>query len=173
MAGDPILPEHYYQARKGRSTFLFRVPIPASSPSTITFGTGVAKVRYELRASVGVYWKSEKRLVLDKRPVEVVEAYPFEESRPPEAIVIGENGKLWMQGKIVGNVIVAGESACLELQVKNHSNKKVRILLPCFDSSFKLITAIVEYWSNFDAYTHTLSSWFCDRNTENTSCSSL
>jgi predicted CoA-binding protein len=75
-----------------------------------------------------VFWKNEKRLVVDKRPIDVVEAYPFDETlmgKVPEAIVVGENGKLWMQGKIVGSVIVAGESACLELQVKNHSNKKV------------------------------------------------
>lgn len=60
----------------------------------------------------------------------MVEAYPYEDvfmGKIPEAIVVGENGKLWMQGKIVGNVILAGDSACLELQVKNHSNKKVII----------------------------------------------
>ncbi|KAF8149049.1 hypothetical protein B0H34DRAFT_734649 [Crassisporium funariophilum] len=127
MPGDPPLPQHYYQARRGRSTFLFRIPIPASSPSSISFGSGLAKVRYELRSSVGVYWKSEKRLVVDKHGVDVVEAYPFEDtymSKSPEAIVVGENGKLWMQGRMVGHVVVAGESACLELQVKNHSNKK-------------------------------------------------
>ncbi|PPQ83980.1 hypothetical protein CVT25_000526 [Psilocybe cyanescens] len=127
MPGDPPLPQHYHQARRGRSTFLFRIPIPASSPSSISFGSGLAKVSYELRASVGVYWKNEKRLVIDKRPIDVVEAYLFDDvlmGKVPEAIVIGENGKLWMQGKIVGNVIMAGESACLELQVKNHSNKK-------------------------------------------------
>ncbi|KAF8963101.1 hypothetical protein BDZ97DRAFT_1821755 [Flammula alnicola] len=127
MPGDPPLPQHYYQARRGHSTFLFRIPIPASSPSSISFGSGLAKVLYELRASVGVYWKNEKRLVVDKRPIDVVEAYPYEETylgKVPEGIVVGENGKLWMQGKMVGSVVVAGESACLELQVKNHSNKK-------------------------------------------------
>ncbi|KAF8193322.1 hypothetical protein BJ912DRAFT_960669 [Pholiota molesta] len=127
MPGDPPLPQHYYEARRGHSTFLFRVPIPATSPSSISFGPALAQVRYELRASVGVFWKNEKRLVVDKRPIDVVEAYPFDETlmgKVPEAIVVGENGKLWMQGKIVGSVIVAGESACLELQVKNHSNKK-------------------------------------------------
>ena len=108
--------------------FLFRIPIPASSPSSISFGSGLAKVRYELRGSVGVHWKGEKRLIIDKHPMEVVAAYPYEETylgKVPEGIVVGENGKLWMQGKMVGGVIVAGESACLELQVKNHSNKKV------------------------------------------------
>ncbi|KAF9477727.1 hypothetical protein BDN70DRAFT_880830 [Pholiota conissans] len=126
MPGDPPLPQHYYHARRGHSTFLFRIPIPPTSPSSISFGPGLAKVRYELRASVGVFWKNERRLVVDKRPIDVVEAYPYEEimGKIPEAIVVGENGKLWMQGKIVGSVIVAGESAYLELQVKNHSGKK-------------------------------------------------
>ncbi|KDR78551.1 hypothetical protein GALMADRAFT_117961 [Galerina marginata CBS 339.88] len=129
MPGDPHLPQHYYHARKGRSTFLFRIPIPVSSPSSISFGSGLARVRYELRASVGVYWKNEKRLVIDKHPIDVVEAYPYDEilGKIPEAIVVGENGKLWMQGRMVGvggSIAVAGESACLELQVKNHSNKK-------------------------------------------------
>jgi len=41
------------------------------------------------------------------------------------SITVGENGKLWIQGKIVGGgIITAGESACIELQVKNHSTKK-------------------------------------------------
>jgi len=91
----------------------------------------LAKVRYELRASVGVHWKGDKRLIIDKHPIEVVASYPYEETylgKVPESIVVGENGKLWMQGKMVGGVIVAGESACLELQVKNHSNKKVIVV---------------------------------------------
>ncbi|KAH9481910.1 hypothetical protein JR316_0006440 [Psilocybe cubensis] len=132
MPGDPPLPQDYHQARRGRSTFLFRIPIPTSSPSSISFGSGLAKVSYELRASVGVFWKNEKRLVIDKRPIDVVEAYLYDDvlmGKVPESIVIGENGKLWMQGKIVGNVILAGESACLELQVKNHSNKKASLTL--------------------------------------------
>lgn len=91
----------------------------------------MAKVRYEVRASVGVHWKNEKHLITDKHPIEVVASYPYEETylgKVPEGIIVGENGKLWMQGKMVGGVIVAGESACLELQVKNHSNKKVIVV---------------------------------------------
>ncbi|KAF8800493.1 hypothetical protein BYT27DRAFT_7227437 [Phlegmacium glaucopus] len=123
MLGDPPLPQHYYQARRGKSTFLFRIPIPTSSPSSISFGSGLAKVRYELRASVGVYWKNEKKLVVDNKTVDVVEAYPYDKS-PPEAIVVGDNGKLWMQGRMIGGPVVAGGMGYLELQVKNHSNKK-------------------------------------------------
>ncbi|TFK34549.1 hypothetical protein BDQ12DRAFT_656689 [Crucibulum laeve] len=125
MPGDPQLPDGYYQARRGRSSFLFRIPVPSSSPASINFGSGQARVRYELRASVGVFWKGEKRLVVSKQPVEVVEAYQQDFERPePEAVVVGENGKFWMQGKVVGGLVVAGESACIELQVKNHSSKK-------------------------------------------------
>lgn len=142
MPGDPLLPQHYYQARRGKSTFLFRIPVPTSSPSSISFASGLAKVRYEIRASVGVYWKNEKKLVVDNRAVDVVQAYPYEESlrSPPEAIVVGDNGKLWMQGRMIGGPVVAGGSACLELQVKNHSNKKV---IYCFLSRFFAIKLIV------------------------------
>ncbi|PPQ69295.1 hypothetical protein CVT26_001613 [Gymnopilus dilepis] len=127
LPGDPPLPQHYYQARRGRSTFLFRIPVPASSPSAISFGSGLAKVRYELRASVGVFWKNEKRLVIDKHTIDVVESYPYDavlSGGIPEAIVVGEGGKIWMQGRVLGSVVEAGGIACLELQVKNHSNKK-------------------------------------------------
>ena len=95
----------------------------------------MAKVRYELRASVGVYWKNEKKLVVDNKTVDIVGAYPYEQSLrgPPEAIVVGDSGKLWMQGRMVGGPVVAGGSAYLELQVKNHSNKKVFIVFcSCF-----------------------------------------
>ncbi|KAJ2918480.1 hypothetical protein MD484_g1976, partial [Candolleomyces efflorescens] len=125
--GDPVLPPNYYQARRGLSTFLFRIPIPESSPSSINFGSGLAQVRYELRATVGVVWKDDRRLVVDKHALDVVAAYPFEEIvglKSPEGVIIGENGKLWMHGKLVAPVVVAGESACIELHVKNHSNKK-------------------------------------------------
>ncbi|KAF8799072.1 hypothetical protein BYT27DRAFT_6869810 [Phlegmacium glaucopus] len=55
--------------------------------------------------------------------LDVVEAYPYEKF-PPEAIVVGDNGKLWMQGRMIGGPVVAGGTAYLGLQVRNHSNKK-------------------------------------------------
>ena len=142
--GDPPLPQHYYQARRGKSTFLFRIPIPTSSPSSISFASGLAKVRYELRASVGVYWKNEKKLVVDNRTVDIVQAYPYEDHLrgPPEAIVVGDNGKIWMQGRMIGGLVVAGGSACLELQVKNHSNKKVFTILFLLPLLRKLIVLL-------------------------------
>ncbi|KAL1683224.1 hypothetical protein EV122DRAFT_273346 [Schizophyllum commune] len=123
--GDPQYPNHFYQARRGISTFPFRIPVPATSPSSITFGSGLAKVRYEVRATVGVFWKGEKRLVIDKTKVDVVESYEEDFARAePEGVVVGENGKIWAQGRVIGGVVVAGESACVELQLKNHSTKK-------------------------------------------------
>ncbi|TFK73318.1 hypothetical protein BDN72DRAFT_956714 [Pluteus cervinus] len=125
LPGDPPLPTHYYTARRGVATFLFRIPIPFTSPPSINFASGLAKVRYEVRATVGVVWKGEKRLVTDKSEPEVVESYEVDFSRSePEAIIVGEHGKIWAQGRIVGGIVVAGESACVELQVKNHSSRK-------------------------------------------------
>ncbi|KAJ7503300.1 hypothetical protein B0H11DRAFT_2187766 [Mycena galericulata] len=119
------LPPHYHQAKRGQSTFLFRFPLPSSSPSSINFGGNLARIRYELRASVGACWKGEKSLVTHRTDVEVVECFDEDPTRPePEGVVVGENGKIWAQGKVVGGVAVAGESACVELQVKNHSTKK-------------------------------------------------
>ncbi|KAK7461662.1 hypothetical protein VKT23_008089 [Stygiomarasmius scandens] len=129
--GDPPLPPSYHQARRGHSTFLFRLPLPHTSPSSISFGNGLADVRYEVRASVGVSWKGERRVVTEKKEVEVVEGFDevtlgelMQPGKEPEGVVVGEAGKIWMQGRIVGGVVVAGEVACVELQVKNHSSKK-------------------------------------------------
>lgn len=65
-------------------------------------------------------------MVIDKKDLDVVESFEEDFGRSePEAVVVGEHGKIWAQGRIVGGVAVAGESACVELQVKNHSTKKV------------------------------------------------
>lgn len=72
-------------------------------------------------------WKGEKRLVTDKQAVDVVERYEEELSRgDPEGVIVAENGKMWVQGRVLGGFLVAGQPACVELQVKNHSPKKVR-----------------------------------------------
>ena len=124
--GDPQLPVDYFTARRGITTFLFRLPIPTSSPSAINFGSGLANVRYEVRASVGVFWKGEKRLVTDKKEVDVVESSEgIQLATDPQAVVVAEGGKVWVQGRVVGNCLVAGQPACVELYVKNHSTKKV------------------------------------------------
>ncbi|KAI0689087.1 hypothetical protein C8T65DRAFT_700394 [Cerioporus squamosus] len=123
--GDPPLPSHYYHARRGITTFLFQFPLPESSPSSIDFGSGLARLRYEVRASVGVFWKGERKLVTDQKPIDVIERLEDDFNRvDPEGVIVGENGKIWMQGKVLGGFLVAGHPACIELQVKNHSRKK-------------------------------------------------
>lgn len=100
-----------------------------------------------MRASVGVWWKGERKMVLERREVEVVEEYQEEplcdgeggDGEDKEVVVVGEGGKIWMQGKVLGAVLVAGESACVELQVKNHSPKKVHPL-PLSPSSLSHLT---------------------------------
>lgn len=67
----------------------------------------------------------------DKTTVDVVESYEEDDFTriDPEGVIVGENGKIWIQGKVIGGLVVAGETACVELQVKNHSTKKVGITL--------------------------------------------
>lgn len=131
LPGDIPLPEHYYKAKRGRSAFLFRIPLPRSSPASINFADGLARVCYEVRGSVGIFWKDERQLVTDKDEVTVLET--CEEGfrlgsrvkAEEGAIVVGENGRFWVHGRLIGGVLIAGETACVELQVKNHSNRKV------------------------------------------------
>ena len=127
------------------TTFLFRFPLPPSCPSSINFGSGLATVRYEVRATVGVAYKGENKLVFDKKHVDVVEAFESDFSRPdPEAMVVGESGKIWIQAKLLGGIVVAGQPACVELTVKNHSLKKVNTLHGGY-SGFGLTTAAPEH----------------------------
>ena len=64
----------------------------------------------------------------DKKTVEVVESYNRKDERDSsENIVVGEGGKFWMQGQLIGGVVVPGEPACILLTVKNHSTKKVSV----------------------------------------------
>ena len=72
-------------------------------------------------------WNGEKKLVTAKKNVDVVESYEEDDFTriDPEGVTVGENGKIWVQGRVVGGLVVAGESACVELQVKNHSSKRV------------------------------------------------
>ena len=129
-AGAPPLSTNYYYARKGMTTFLFRFPLPPSSPSSINFGSGLATIRYEVRATVGVSYKGENKLVFDKKEVDIVEAFEPDFSWiDPEAVVVGESGKIWLQARLLGGVVVAGQPACVELTVKNHSLKKVSTFL--------------------------------------------
>ena len=60
----------------------------------------------------------------------------------PECLVIGEGGKVWAQARVLGGMLIAGESACVELQVKNHSAKKVRAVPPPAHFVFFLPTGL-------------------------------
>jgi hypothetical protein len=75
--------------------------------------------------------------VTSQCPVDVLQRYPGDDDPvlgddglhnwpAPECLVIGEGGKVWAQARVLGGMLIAGESACVELQVKNHSAKKVR-----------------------------------------------
>ncbi|OCH87986.1 hypothetical protein OBBRIDRAFT_836941 [Obba rivulosa] len=124
-AGDPPLPSGYHPARRGVTTFLFRFPLPSTSPASINLSSGLAVVKYEVKASVGVAWKGENRLVVDNKGFEVAES--FEQDSPAgaeEGVIVGENGRIWVQGRVVGGIMVAGHPACIELHVKNLSAKK-------------------------------------------------
>ncbi|KIK52502.1 hypothetical protein GYMLUDRAFT_967095 [Collybiopsis luxurians FD-317 M1] len=65
-ADDPSLQPNYYTAQRGHSMFLFRLPPHTTSPSSFLFGDGLAEVRYEVPASVGLS-SCRSRIVLRKR----------------------------------------------------------------------------------------------------------
>ena len=51
-------------------------------------------------------------MVFDKKEVDIVEAFEPDFSRvDPEAVVIGESGKIWLQARLLGGVVVAGQPA--------------------------------------------------------------
>ena len=132
--GGTILPKDFYPVRRGITTFLFRIAIPPTSPPSINFGSGVARIKYEVRATVGVIWKGEKQLVLCKSEVNVIERYdPRSPLTRPDVVAISENGRIWVKGEIVGDGVFAGEPACVALTVKNHSSKKVGTIFMCND----------------------------------------
>lgn len=125
---------------------------------------------------MGVVWKEERRLVVVRREVDVVEGFRERVDafggvgavggagmgeggggegegeggedgdedggarfglmgrKEPEGVVVGEHGKVWVHGRVVGGFIIAGESACVELMVKNHSGRKVCISSSLFES---------------------------------------
>ena len=138
---------------------MFRFPIPSSCPSSINFGSGLATVRYEVRATVGVSYKGENKLVFDKKNVDIVEAFETDYSRAdPEAVVVGENGKILLQAKLLGGIVVAGQPACVELTVKNHSLKKVNIFLGGY-SAFGLTIALELQSQSFTVTTPPFSEY--------------
>jgi hypothetical protein len=126
LPGMELLPPDYHPARKGTTTFFFRFHIPHTSPSSIDFGKGLAKLRYEVRAIVGIAWEGKRQLLVTKKDVDIVEAASqVGERYSARNVVVAEKGKLWVQGRVMNPYVVSGQSVCVELHVKNHSTKKV------------------------------------------------
>ncbi|KIL57870.1 hypothetical protein M378DRAFT_15969 [Amanita muscaria Koide BX008] len=69
----PHLPSHHFHARRGPSTSLFRIPLPVASLSFVNFGGEFTPVKFKVRASTSVSWRSDKRLVTVRKLVDVVE----------------------------------------------------------------------------------------------------
>jgi len=144
------LPAHHYPARRGLTTFFFRFPLPPSSPASISFGP--AQIRYEIRASVGVAWRGEKRLVTDQRDINVVECCDtLGPPERPQGVAIAEGGNIWAQAFVTNCPIIAGEIACVELQLKNHSLHWV-----CRSVS-SIYCINLAHPADFWGYTHTFS----------------
>ncbi|KAG9015699.1 hypothetical protein FRB90_004392 [Tulasnella sp. 427] len=122
-ADSPIMPRPYHPARKGQTSFFYQFPIPQYAPSSIDFGHGLAKVQYQVTANVEVFWKGEKRVVTIQRPVRILEGLPLLRNPIPN-VILGEAGKIHVQGRMVGLFTMIGHPTCLELFVQNHSNKK-------------------------------------------------
>lgn len=151
--GEPALPAHHYPARRGLTTFFFRFPLPPSSPASITFGP--AQIRYEIRASVGVAWRGDKRLVTDQQEVNVVEHCDgWAPSKRLQGFGTAEGGNIWAQAFVTNGPIIAGEVACVELQLKNHSlnwtsgvtltlSRELRLSSPSVDNEALKITDTV------------------------------
>ncbi|KAG1896857.1 uncharacterized protein F5891DRAFT_1051327 [Suillus fuscotomentosus] len=153
--GESHLPAHYYPARRGLTTFFFRFPLPPSSPASISFGP--AQIRYEIRASVGVAWRGEKRLVTDHQYVNIVEYCDIRApSKRPQGFAVAEGGNIWAQTFVTNGPIIAGEVACVELQLKNHSlnwtcgitltlSRELRLSSPSVDNdTFKITDTVTE-----------------------------
>ncbi|KAF9231131.1 hypothetical protein BU15DRAFT_82801 [Melanogaster broomeanus] len=121
-AGELPLQADHYAARRGLTTFFFQFPLPSPSPSSINFGP--ASIRYEVRASVSVAWRGDKRLVTDKREVKVVESWDaLSAAQLPQAVAIAEGGKIWARATITNGAVVGGETACIDLQLNNNSQR--------------------------------------------------
>jgi hypothetical protein len=71
-----------------------------------------------------VVYRGEKRLVTNMVEADVVQCMDME-GAAEEHVVTAEGGKMYIRGRVMGGRIVTGEQACLELQVRNHTAKKV------------------------------------------------
>ncbi|KZS92003.1 hypothetical protein SISNIDRAFT_129998 [Sistotremastrum niveocremeum HHB9708] len=150
VSGTDPFPMSYFPGRKGITTFFFRMKIPPISPGSVSLGGGVAKVRYQIRGSVEVSWRGANKIVTDTKEAVIVETWRDDDRHDAQNIILGEGGKFWAQGTLLRGYAVAGETAAVDLHIKNHTAKKtsnlslslVRVLVPPDESpsspSFKL-----------------------------------
>lgn len=122
---DPDLPASYFAARRGQTTFFFKFPLPESSPSSIDFGNGLARITYEVKAGAEVSWRGERRYVTDTKAVDIVESFTEGELDEAKTVAVGAEGRVWAQARILDGLVVAGHQICCELHVRNNSNRKV------------------------------------------------
>ena len=82
-------------------------------------------MKYEVRASAGISWRNERQRIMERQEVKVAEI-PKGTSDSIHTVV-GENGKIWVQGRVINPFVVAGRDVCIELLAKNHSNLRVGV----------------------------------------------
>lgn len=117
----------YLPARKGSTSFLFKLPLPSNAPSSLEFGGTLASVTYRLKAAAEVFWRGEHRLVVDVHDVMVVETPQDLDHKGEDVgvVVVGEGGKMWTHGRILDPFVIAGQTLTCRLHVKNNSLRKV------------------------------------------------
>ncbi|GJJ08717.1 hypothetical protein Clacol_002936 [Clathrus columnatus] len=137
---DPSFPPNYFPGRKGITTFFFKFPTPVSSPSSVSFASDVARIEYKVRVNIGVAYKGDVRLLTNTVDAELVQCQDME-GTVEEHVVIGENGKVYVRGKLVSGRAIVGEKGCLELHVKNQTSKKTTGLTLALTRSLHLCGA--------------------------------
>lgn len=129
--GDNKIPVDYHPARKGFTSFLFKLPLPSNAPSSLQFGGTLASVTYRLKAAAEVFWRGEHRLVIDTHDIVVVESPQDLDHKGEDVgvVVVGEGGKMWTHGRILDPFVIAGQTLTCRLHVKNNTLRKVSCVL--------------------------------------------
>lgn len=122
---DGVIPIDYYPARKGITSFLFKLPLPANAPSSLKFGGNLASITYLLKAGAEVLWRGERRQVVDLHSITVVESPPVDDGEDVGVVVVAEAGKVWTHGRVLEHIVIAGQPVTCRLHIKNNSLKKV------------------------------------------------
>ncbi|KAH9983300.1 hypothetical protein BJV77DRAFT_954521 [Russula vinacea] len=82
VAGEPPLLAHHHRARRGLTTFLFRLPLPHTSPPSIDFGNGLARIRYEVAPLLASPGKTRTGSSLTNAPSTCCSATPAAPMQP-------------------------------------------------------------------------------------------